>query len=332
MFDTNNPEVKFALDAVRQAAKLVKTVQTETAADALTKGDKSPVTVADFASQALVSYLLMQQFPDAVLVGEEASDALKEDGAEHLLEAVTGYTARFVPGAEADSVCEWIDRGAADAAKRFWTVDPIDGTKGFIRGDQYAVALALVEDGEVQIGVLGCPNLTDGTKSEPDGLGTLMVAVKGQGTWLTDLVEGEEKDWKRIQVSPRANGAEARLMRSFESGHTDVSKIDEFASALGSVAEPVRMDSQVKYSVLAAGAGEIILRLLSPKRLDYKEKIWDQAAGALVLTEAGGRISDLDGKPLDFTQGRMLLNNRGVLATNGHLHDAALKALKDIGA
>ena len=86
MFDINNPEVKFALEAVRLASELVKTVQTETAADALTKGDKSPVTVADFASQALVSRMMMQQFPNAVLTGEEASDALKEDGAEHLLE------------------------------------------------------------------------------------------------------------------------------------------------------------------------------------------------------------------------------------------------------
>jgi len=332
MFDINNPEVKFAIEAVRKAAHLVKTVQTETAADTLTKDDKSPVTVADFASQALVSRMLMSQFPDAVLVGEEASDALKEEGAEHLLKAVTDYTARFIPGAETGSVCEWIDRGAASPTNRFWTLDPIDGTKGFIRGDQYAVAFALIEDGEVLIGVLGCPNLTDGTKSEPNGLGTLMVAVKGQGTWLTDLVEAEEKDWQRVQVSTRANGAEARLMRSFESGHTDVSKIDEIASALGVNVDPVRMDSQAKYAVLATGGGEVILRLLSPKRLDYKEKIWDQAAGSIVLTEAGGRISDLDGKPLDFTQGRMLLNNRGVLATNGVLHETALKALKDVGA
>ena len=332
MFDTNNPEVQFALDAVRKAAHLVKTVQTEMAADALTKGDKSPVTVADFASQALVSRMMMEQFPDAVLVGEEASDALKEDGAEHLLEAVTGYTARFIPGAKAASVCEWIDRGAADPAKRFWTLDPIDGTKGFIRGDQYAVAFALVEDGEVKIGVLGCPNLTDGYISEPGGAGTLVIAVRGEGTWLTEMADAENSDWKRIQVSPRANPSEARLMRSFESGHTDVSKIDEISSALGVEVDPVRMDSQAKYSVLAVGAGEVILRLLSPKMPNYQEKIWDQAAGAIVLEEAGGRISDLDGKPLDFTQGRMLLNNRGVLATNGHLHDAALKALKDVGA
>ena len=326
------PETQFALDSVRQAAKLVQTVQNETADNALTKGDKSPVTVADFASQALVSYMLKQRFPDAVLVGEEASDALKEEGAEHLLEQVTGYAARFVPESTPDSVCDWIDRGAASPAKRFWTLDPIDGTKGFIRGDQYAVALALVEDGEVKIGVLGCPNLTDGYISEPGGAGTITIAVRGEGTWLTKIADTEQNDWKRVQVSPRANPSEARLMRSFESGHTDVSKIDEIASALGVAVEPVRMDSQAKYSVLAAGAGEVILRLLSPKMPNYQEKIWDQAAGAIVLEEAGGRISDLDGKPLDFTQGRKLIKNRGVLATNGLLHEAVLRALKEVEA
>ncbi|MBC8334957.1 MAG: 3'(2'),5'-bisphosphate nucleotidase [Anaerolineales bacterium] len=332
MIDLNDPEIIFALNAVQKASQLIQMVQTETAASALTKGDKSPVTVADFASQALVSYLLMVDFPDAVLVGEEASDALKEEGAEHLLEQVTAYAARFIPEAKPASVCEWIDRGAADSANRFWTLDPIDGTKGFIRGDQYAVALALVEEGDVKIGVLGCPNLTDGFISEPGGEGSLLIAVRGEGTWLTSIAGFEKNDWKRIQASPRAEGVEARLMRSFESGHTDVSKIDQFASALGTQAEPVRMDSQVKYAVLAAGAGEIILRLLSPKMPDYQEKIWDQAAGSLVLEEAGGRISDLSGKPLDFSSGRKLVNNRGVLATNGLLHEAALKALKDVGA
>ena len=87
------------------------------------------------------------------------------------------------------------------------------------------------------------------------------------------------------------------------------------------------MDSQAKYGVLAAGGGELIFRLLSPKAPDYKEKIWDHAAGALVLEEAGGKITDLSGKPLDFTQGRRLENNTGVFASNGWLHEAGLEAI-----
>jgi 3'(2'), 5'-bisphosphate nucleotidase len=92
------------------------------------------------------------------------------------------------------------------------------------------------------------------------------------------------------------------------------------------------MDSQAKYALLAAGEGELILRLLSPSRPDYREKVWDQAAGSLILEQSGGRITDLDGKALDFKKGRRLEDNRGVLASNGLLHETALRALKEIGA
>jgi 3'(2'), 5'-bisphosphate nucleotidase len=55
----------------------------------------------------------------------------------------------------AEQVCNWIDHNRVDPGRCFWTLDPIDGTKGFLRGEQYVVALALVVDGQVQIGVLG---------------------------------------------------------------------------------------------------------------------------------------------------------------------------------
>jgi 3'(2'), 5'-bisphosphate nucleotidase len=72
------------------------------------------------------------------------------------------------------------------------------------------------------------------------------------------------------------------------------------------------------------------MRLLSPKQPDYREKIWDQAAGSLLVEEAGGKVSDLNGKDLDFNAGRTLLNNRGILASNGHLHREALQAIRAI--
>ncbi len=78
--------------------------------------------------------------------------------------------------------------------------------------------------------------------------------------------------------------------------------------------------------------GSLYLRLLSPQKPDYREKIWDQAAGSLIIEEAGGWVTDLHGKPLDFTAGRTLALNRGVLASNGHLHPAAIGALRAINA
>ena len=330
MFDINNQEVQFALEAASQAALLVKHIQAELVSPALTKDDRSPVTVADFASQALVGQLLSKTFPNDLLVAEEDSSALRAPGAERTLELVTDFCKVALPQADPATVCRWIDYGRVDSAARFWTLDPIDGTKGFLRGDQYAIALALVVDGAVQIGVLGCPNLMDASQPEMDGEGSLVIAVRGRGTWTTSLTH--KSTYRKLSVSPEPDASRARILRSFESGHTNVSQIDIFAQALGVQADPVRMDSQAKYAVLADGKGELLLRLLSPKQPDYREKIWDQAAGSLVLQEAGGRITDLHGKDLDFSTGRSLVHNRGILASNNFLHAAAIKALANIGA
>lgn len=325
MLNLQVPEIKFAIDAVRSASLLVRTVQAEMVSKALTKDDRSPVTVADFAAQALVGHLLEISYPQDAMIGEENSAVLRAPNEVETLQRITSFISRYAPVATPDLVCDWIDRGSAESAQRYWTLDPIDGTKGFLRGDQYAIALALVYDGEVQVGVLGCPNLSYG-----EAEGVLLAAARSQGTWLTPLMGGP--DFKRLWVSQQTNPAKARLFRSFESGHTNISQIDILADKLGVVAEPVRMDSQAKYAVLAFGGGEIYLRLLSSSQPSYREKIWDQAAGAIITEEAGGRVTDLNGAPLDFSKGRTLAANRGVCATNGFLHETTLAALQEIGA
>jgi len=330
MLNLDYPELKFAVDAVRQASLLVKQVQAEMVSSALTKDDRSPVTVADFAAQALVGYLLEKSFEKDAMIGEEDSSVLQTPEEVQTLTSITHFVGQFTNGATAEKVSQWIDRGSAQSARRFWTLDPIDGTKGFLRGDQYAVAFALVVDGVVQVGVLGCPNLTDGYLPEIGGPGSLVVAARGQGAWVT-TIEGDST-FKPIQASPQDDAAQTRLLRSFESGHTNVNQIDLVAEALGVGVVPVRMDSQAKYAVLAAGHGDLYLRLLSAGRPNYREKIWDQAAGVIVIEEAGGKVTDLDGKQLDFTAGRTLSNNRGICASNRILHAAALEALREVQA
>jgi 3'(2'), 5'-bisphosphate nucleotidase len=331
MLNLERPETRFAIDIVRQASQLVKQVQAEKVSPAITKGDFSPVTVADFASQALVGRALAEKFPDQPFVAEESASELRQPEGSHTLEQVTGFVSTVVPGATPEKVCEWIDHGTSEPTGDFWTLDPIDGTKGFLRGDQYAVALALVVDGKVQIGVLGCPNISEGYLPDPGGSGTLAVAVRGEGAWQTAL-DNENEELSPLRISDVKVPEQARLMRSVESGHTNIGKMDYLAEELAVEVEPVRMDSQAKYMVLAAGRGELYLRFLSSKQPDYKERIWDQAAGSLIVEEAGGKVSDLHGRSLDFSAGRTLLHNRGVLASNGHLHQQALKALRVIKA
>jgi 3'(2'), 5'-bisphosphate nucleotidase len=321
MFDS--PEIVCAVVAVREAALLARAVQRELVTPALVKD-------GDFAVQAVIARRLAEQLPGVTLIGEESAAALQLEEGVETLDQVTQFVRRSVPDATPEEVCGLIDRGSGDPPDEFWTLDPIDGTKGFLRRDQYAVALGKIESGIVTIGVLGCPVLLDGSTPATGGAGSLLLAVRGEGTWCQPLAGSG--DWQRLHVSDRRDVAQARMLRSVEKAHTNIDEIGRLAEHLGITAPPVPLDSQAKYAVLAAGAGDVLLRLISPKAPNYKEKIWDQAAGSLVITEAGGRITDLDGQPLDFAHGRALETNRGILATNGPLHESLLAGLRAIGA
>lgn len=282
------------------------------------------MTVADFGSQALVCRVLEQAFPGDPVIGEESAAALMAEPGAGTRERVFHHVRLAVPGATDADILRWIDRGAHEHfADRYWTVDPIDGTKGFLRGDQYAVALALVVGGIPVVAALACPSLPG-----PDGTtGVLMRALRNRGATCTPLfTDGEERS---VEVSRVARGADARFCESFDSGHSSHDDSAEVASRLGIVLKPVRMDSQAKYAVVARGDADLYLRL--PTRKGYVEKIWDHAAGSLVVEAAGGRVTDVEGRALDFTKGSTLASNRGVVVTNGALHDEVLAALAAAG-
>jgi 3'(2'), 5'-bisphosphate nucleotidase len=88
------------------------------------------------------------------------------------------------------------------------------------------------------------------------------------------------------------------------------------------------MDSQAKYALLARGAADVYLRL--PSRKGYIERIWDHAAGALIASEAGCTITDIHGKPLDFSHGRGLELNAGILGAPPELHARLLAAAREV--
>ena len=202
-----------------------------------------------------------------------------------------------------------------------WVLDPIDGTKGFLRGDQYAVALGLIEDGEVVLGVLGCPNLP-----RPDGgKGSIFVAAKGQGVEMYDM---DGNSLGSAMVHSVGSLAAANFCESVEKGHSSHSQSSQIAEKLGITEEPYRIDSQCKYAAVARGDATIYLRL--PTKPGYQEKIWDHAAGVAVIEEAGGVVTDVYGKKLDFSKGRTLSENKGVIVSNGQFHDEVLVAVREV--
>ena len=314
-------EKRIAMSAVFKAAQLCQQVQVDMVnTDAVQKADRSPVTVADFGSQALICQAIAEAFPADAIVAEEDSQALQET--PQLMQRVTGYVNRFaaaIPSAQ--TVCDWIDWGGGEVGERFWTLDPIDGTKGFLRGDQYAIALALIVNGEVKLGVLGCPNLPQKLNDPQAQRGCLFVAERGAGTRMLPL---DGQDSERIHISHAIH----RFAESVESTHSDLDTHAQIAQQVGIIEPPIRMDSQVKYGVLARGEASVYIRLPNPATPDYREYIWDHAAGMIVVEEAGGMVTDVDGRALDFSRGRRMTTNRGVLATNGKLHPQLLDCIR----
>ncbi|KAL6993003.1 Ca(2+)-binding ATP:ADP antiporter sal1 [Sarracenia purpurea var. burkii] len=338
-----NKELAAAKKAASLAARLCQKVQKAIMqSDVLSKSDKSPVTVADYGSQAVVSFVLERELPSESfsLVAEEDSVDLRKEEAQETLQRITKLVNETLASdgtynassLSAEDVLAAIDSGKSEGGPhgRHWVLDPIDGTKGFLRGDQYAIALALLDVGKVVLGVLACPNLSlvpIGSHDRPsshDKVGSLFFSKIGAGTEMQSL-DGSSPPIK-VHVSATENPEEASFFESFEAAHSLHDLSSSIAKKLGVKAPPVRIDSQAKYGALSRGDGAIYLRF--PHK-GYREKIWDHAAGSIVVTEAGGVVTDAAGNALDFSKGKYLDLDTGIIVTNAKLMPLLLKAVRE---
>ncbi|KAK6431304.1 3'(2'),5'-bisphosphate nucleotidase, partial [Oleoguttula sp. CCFEE 5521] len=344
-------ELDIALLAVQRATLLTKSVFHSHAKGTLNKSDASPVTIGDFGAQALIISALQHNFPEDEIVAEEEAKDLRENTQlrdtvwklvkDTVLPHEQSQSALGGPLPSADRMLDIIDKGDSKggAKGRIWAIDPIDGTKGFLRGGQYAVCLALMVDGDVKVGVLGCPNLPV-SDSEPlsenigadatdeEGKGVLFSAVQGQGAHSRPMSTGKLAEGQSIHMSPLSNVSDATFCESVEAAHSSQGDAANIAKKLGITKPSVRMDSQAKYGSIARGAGDLYLRL--PVRADYVEKIWDHAAGDLIVREAGGEVTDAEGNRLDFSHGRTLLKNKGVIAAPKSVHGKVIEVVKEV--
>jgi 3'(2'), 5'-bisphosphate nucleotidase len=315
-------EKQVAIAALVTAGKLCEQVRREQGSLAIAKPDRTPVTVADFSAQAIICQALGEAFPNDPVIGEEDSTLLRTQTDQ--LARVTQYVQAYLPSATPESVATWIDRGNAQVKSRYWTLDPIDGTKGYIRGDQYAIALALVEAGELKLGLLGCPALPVDL-TQPDGeRGVLFVAVRGQGATMIPLAGGAPRP---LHVTDASEDSLRRLAKSIVSEHSNPTLQEAVVQAIGLTAPPWQLDSQAKYGVVARGEAALYLRLPFPITSEKRQNTWDHAAGVIMVEEAGGRVTDMYGQPLDFSFGAKLVNNQGIIASNGVIHEAVLAAV-----
>ncbi|KAJ0242169.1 SAL3 phosphatase [Hirschfeldia incana] len=331
-----------AKKAVSLAARLSNEVRKSLlVSDVWNKSDDSPVTVADYGSQAVVSLVLERELKNEPisLVAEEDSAELRKVAAEAVLARITELVKDTLATDESyaasplssDDVLKAIDSGKSEGGPkgRHWVLDPIGGTRGFIRGEQYAIGLALLVEGKVVLGVMACPKLplasTAGSnthKSSPEKVGCLFFGAVGTGAYVQSLNALDSPPVK-VEVSSNDDPAKASF---FESYHTPVPIHNTIAKKLGIKESPIKINSQTKYAALSRGDGEVYLRFTRKAR---PESIWNHAAGSILVSEAGGRVTDAAGNPLDFSKGKYLDYKRGIVVTTQKLLPRLLKAVTE---
>ena len=359
-------ELNEAMAAVHRASFMSRSLQKNFLS--VSKDDKSPVTIADFAVQALVVDALSKAFPEDKFIAEEDSEALRDSDP-----AIRGAVLSALQAATSsvwteERLYSTVDRGSfTGKAPRVWVLDPVDGTKGFIRGEHYCIALALLVDGKPQLSVMGCPNVSlprvldpeatqakggnvadidscfgvavtadDGAgagagsgellRVHPPSAGSVFYAVQGRGAWARSLSMPLGAGYE-VTVSGVREASAAALCESVEASHGDRAVTQGVFKRLGLTRDFLRLEGQCKYCIVGSGAAEGNLRL---PPLGYREKIWDAAPGAHFITEAGGRVTDLEGRELDFGEGRLLPEHvQGIVSTNSLVHADILSAIRE---
>ena len=209
---------------------------------------------------------------------------------------------------------------------------------GFLRGGQYAVCLALIVEGNVEVGVLGCPNLSTRFNDPESTRGVLLYGVRGGKAYQKTLDSQSMENSKICEMHKVDDLGKAKFCESVESSHSSHEEQSQIAKQLGIQTASVRMDSQAKYASLTRGDAEIYLRL--PINMKYEEKIWviiclcptntqDHAAGQLLVELAGGKVTDMYGNPLDFGQGRSL-KTKGIIASECSIHGRIIEAVRRV--
>lgn len=310
--------------AVRMATVLTREVQ-RVHVQASEKAGSEPVTIADYGSQAILCKAIHDHFPDDAIMAEESGKEfmeLTDDEQKRQIVQAVGFVMEH--GVDIKELAEWLDYGKAkyDAgnAARTWVIDPIDGTKGFLALRHYVIAVGVLENATPTAAVMGCPAYPNYQR------GAILHALDG-AAYIQPFREGSEP--QRIHASDFTEAAKVRVLESVEKSHVSHDQMARVRAIAGLGDAPLeRIDSQEKYARIAAGDGELYLRL--PRLHSTRpHSTWDHAAGAALVLSAGGRVSDVDGSPLDFTKGKAL-GNQGIVVSNGVIHDRIIEAVQQV--
>ncbi|ORY72059.1 3',5'-bisphosphate nucleotidase [Pseudomassariella vexata] len=353
-------EIKTAIIAIQSAAQLSQGILTSSDKGTISKDDLSPVTVADFAIQALLTSTLHAAFPNDGFVGEESADELRSNEVlrTRVWELLQTLTLRpqnqavdvdqpkCILPTTPEEMCDLIDLcgtgvpGGLDAGRK-WVFDPIDGTKTFVRGEMYAINVALLSGGQQVLSIVGCPTLSIEATApvrndtlDPKGEGCIVFAARGHGTWVRVLKKkGGADDHEPKRVPAHALTASKSDLRSVSCVHLLESGIDtaheEVAARLGVSFPGCDLLGWVpRWVVLALGLANMTTWVYKTRA--RHGKVWDHAGAMLLFEEVGGKITDVDGRGIDLSVGRKMTSNYGFVAAPRALHADVLKTVHEV--
>lgn len=297
-------ELTLAINIVKNASKLTEWFKSH-GFQSYKKKDKSPVTLADFASQIFILSQLKEKFYEDQIFAEEESSLVSKD-IEVLIKKCLKDN-NFKLNEEFSSLLNY--RGPQ--SRRQWIVDPIDGTKGYLRGLSYAVGIGLMENSDPKICAIGVPNY----KNEELAI---FIAEHGKGAQASY----GDKEFTPIHVSHENNLSSSIMCQSL---HHNKQWINKLAEMLGAN-KIISMDGMGKFCMVADGSADFYVREMN---LDYSFS-WDYMPGDLLVREAGGTITDLNYKSLTFKEDKCKWTEPSLIASNGILHDNIISNIKKL--
>lgn len=313
------------IQAVRQAILLCQEVQ-QTALrsiDKTTGEEIEPVTIADYGSQAILCRALQRHFPDDGVIAEESGGLFQTlVSPEQRTLILSLLTTLLDLNVTQDNIIEWLDHGYSRSVERVWTIDPIDGTKGFVGLRHYAIGIGCIEKGKLAGGIMGCPHYgqdIDSIEQSPR-----IYYVQDGKAWYMPLEAGEPV---QVQVSNRTNPQDVRIVQSYVEEHGDKKRKTQTYEKSGFAHSQVyELDSMEKYALIASGHADLCIHIplkFSPWR------VWDHAPGTALVEAAGGKVTGLQGEPLDFSKGATI-PCEGVIISNGAIHDTVVAAVQEV--
>lgn len=297
-FETLDDAVLLAARATRLALKRPDRIARQR------KADHTPVTAADLASQAILLESVASLAPGEKVLAEESPESLPNPALfAQVREIVEQVRQRPVAKGE---LLEAIAYRGNPGSRAVWFIDPLDGTRGFLTGLHYAIAVARATDGVLENSWLAVPSTDHGVLA--GAAGKLFTAVRARGARCRPIDGGE---WEELPT--RHTLPEGRLAVVASRGRGTVDLPRSIGRKQRNL-ELLEMDSQAKYAALAVGRADIYAR--KPSRWFGPLFCWDHAAGVLLVQETGGVATDLTGKKFDWTRGERLTMNQGLFAAS----------------